>query len=280
MRAAPQIPPGLISEFPIVDPVFVTETALANIWQVRFSEDQLAALKIYKRTDMGNEACGFQYLDALNGVGVVRVIWYNQNAALTEWLDGPSLGELTRGGQDDIASVELVSVAKQLHANPPAIAADYPRLDHWFDALFQLTFASDCPEKMRCDLMRCQRLARELIDTQQDIRPLHGDLHHDNIRLGARGYCAFDAKGVIGERTFELANAFRNPKGAEQTVRNPAQILRRAQIWSDSIDVDQHRLLQWASVKCALSMAWRGGPVFVDDPETDLLSLLLITLET
>lgn len=268
-----------MSEIPVCSPVFVTETAIANIWKVQTGEDRFAALKIYKEHGMGNEACGFHYLKALNGVGAVRVYWFNQNTALTEWLDGPSLGDLTRNGQDEIAGVELVAVANLLHANPPVISADFPRLGHLFNALFQLTFAADCAEETRRDLLRCKQLARGLIDAQQDIRPLHGDLHHDNIQLGTRGYCAFDAKGVVGERTFELANAFRNPKGADSIVCDPARILRLADLWSRSFDVDQNRLLQWASVKCALSMAWRSGPVFADDPETDLLSLFLSTLE-
>ena len=268
-----------MTEMPVCNPIFVTETAIANIWKVTTDQDRLAALKIYNKPDMGNEACGFRYLESLNGVGAVKVLWFNQNVALTEWLDGPSLGDLTRNGQDEIASIELVSVANQLHANPPAISADFPRLDQWFDALVQLKIASDCPDVTGRDLMRCKQIAAELIDSQQDIRPLHGDLHHDNIQLGARGYCAFDAKGVTGERTFELANAFRNPKGADRIIRDPARILYLADLWSRLFEVDQRRLLQWASVKCALSMAWRSGPVFTDDPETDLLSLFLGVLE-
>jgi streptomycin 6-kinase len=279
MQETPLIPPDLMSTIPVSKPVFVTETAIANIWKVQIDENQFAALKIYKKPDMGNERCGFHYLKALNGVGAAKVFWFNQNAALTEWLKGPSLGDLTRDGQDELASNELVAVANKLHASPSAMATNFPHLDHWFSALFQLKFASDCPSTAQRDLLKCKQLASDLVHAQQDIRPLHGDLHHDNIQLGTRGYCAFDAKGVVGERTFELANAFRNPKGAEQIIRDPARILYLADLWSHSFDVDQHRLLQWASVKCALSMAWRSGPVFSNDPEMDLLSLLLSFLE-
>jgi streptomycin 6-kinase len=275
MREKPQIPTGLTSRIPVCNPVFVTETAIANIWKVHIDQDHFAALKIYKKPDMGNEAAGFRYLEGLNGVGAVNVLWYDHNTALTEWLDGPSLGDLTRGGQHASASVELVAVAHKLHSNPPAVSIDFPELNHWFDALFRLKFSDDCASASQRDLLQCKQLARNLIDTQQDLRPLHGDLHHDNIQMGTRGYCAFDAKGVLGERAFELANAFRNPKGADQIIRDPARINFLADLWSQSFAVDRQRLLQWASVKCALSMAWRNGPVLTKDPETDLLSLFL-----
>lgn len=275
----PIIPPDLQADLSLGTPEFVIETPIAHIWKVSCGDGQEAALKIYKKPDMGNESCGFQFLSALDGVGAARVFWTNQNVALTEWLDGPSLGDLTRAGRDETANRELVAVANQLHANPPGATAALPRLDTWFDGLFHLSISADCPVTVQRDLLRCQRLAGELIRTQQDIRPLHGDLHHDNIRLGTRGYCAFDAKGVLGERTYELANAFRNPKGAEQIIRDPARISHLADLWSRSFDVDRHRLLQWASVKCALSIAWRNTPILTDDPETDLLSLFLNMLD-
>ncbi|MBL4813394.1 MAG: hypothetical protein JKX69_13820, partial [Rhodobacteraceae bacterium] len=125
----------------------------------------------------------------------------------------------------------------------------------------------------RRDIVFCQQTAQNLLANQIDIRPLHGDLHHDNIRLGARGYCAFDAKGVLGERAYELANAFRNPKGAEKIVTAPERVVSLAQSWSQAFDVDQQRLLQWAMVKVALSISWRCNGKLKHDGEFALLAL-------
>ena len=101
----------------------------------------------------------------------------------------------------------------------------------------------------------CQ-LAEDLLADQQDIRPLHGDLHHDNIKAGDPGYIAFDAKGVLGARTFELANAFRNPLGSEATALRPETIQRRAELWSAGLNVSKTRLLSWAAAFSGLSLAW------------------------
>jgi streptomycin 6-kinase len=39
-----------------------------------------------------------------------------------------------------------------------------------------------------------QRLVLHLLQTQTDLRPLHG-VDHDNLSKTQRGFCAFDAKG-------------------------------------------------------------------------------------
>ena len=78
-----------------------------------------------------------------------------------------------------------------------------------------------------------------------------------------------------GDPAYELANAFRNPKGAADLQRDPARISHLARIWSQGLDIERTRLLQWAAVKCALSIAWRAKGVLRDDKEADLLSLLL-----
>ena len=97
---------------------------------------------------------------------------------------------------------------------------------------------------------------------KQDIRPLHGDLHHDNIKASDRGYLAFDAKGVLGERTFELANAFQNPLGSEAIARQPETIQRRAELWSAGLNVSKPRLLSWAAAFSGLSLAWHCKSTF------------------
>ena len=54
------LPPSqIMAEFRISSPIFVAETALANVWKVRRADGQDAALKVYKKQTMGNEGAGF-----------------------------------------------------------------------------------------------------------------------------------------------------------------------------------------------------------------------------
>lgn len=226
---------------------------------------------------MGSEAHGINLIERLNGQTASYIYQKNENTVLLEWLEGPSLGDLTRNGEDDTACYELGKVTKQLHAQLRTINIDLVCLDAWFSGLFNLKFSSVSRSHAQSALKECKTLAKNLLTTQKNLQPLHGDLHHDNVRMGTRGYSAFDAKGILGEPAYELANAFRNPKGAPDTVNSPKRVARCADMWSEALSISRKRLLQWAAVKCALSIAWRAKRTFTQDDEEDLLMLLLNT---
>lgn len=267
------VPADLVARLGPIDATYVTQTAIARVWRVTWSGKD-AALKVYVGRDMRNEAHGFDLLSALDRQGAAQIYAVGPGYAVLEWLDGPSLGDLTRDGRDTAAAQALAQVAVQLHAHPVTVIG-LPNLEDWCADLFTARFAPTCSPDLRQDIIIAQNLSRTLLADPRDVRPLHGDLHHDNVRRGPRGWCAFDAKGVLGERTFELANALRNPTGANALIRDPARFAACVDLWSRNFDLDPARLRAWAAVKCALSIVWRAdGPVAQDD-EADLLSQFL-----
>ncbi|MGI9371412.1 MAG: aminoglycoside phosphotransferase family protein [Hyphomicrobiales bacterium] len=268
-----------MSDFHINTAKFIEQTALATISKVQLRNGRYAALKHYDGGDMRNERTGFDWMLAHEGVRCAKLLDVKGSAVLIEWLEGPSLGDLVREGDDVKASTLLASVAQELHSNATNPPSNAPLLTDWFIELHQTEIVASCPQAMKEHFTKAQQIARNLIDTQRDIVWLHGDLHHDNIRRGARGWCAFDAKGVVGERAYELANAFRNPKGVAELVRDQARINRLADMWSEALQIYRKRLLQWAAAKCALSIAWRATGALDDDPEFDLLALLINAAE-
>jgi streptomycin 6-kinase len=101
--------------------------------------------------------------------------------------------------------------------------------------------------------------------------PLHGDLHHDNIRTGARGFLAFDAKGLIGDPAYDLANAFMNPIDAPNIVADSARMIRMANTLANAVQINAPRLLDWAIAHCALTVAWDNAA----QPDVKLLNMLM-----
>ena len=266
---------AVLDHFRVSDPSHIVETGLANIWQVRCQNGHRAALKIYHGPDMRNEEAGYDLLKQWNGRGAALLLDKTSNAALIEWLGGHSLGDLTRSNKDGKANAILLEVANKLHSVSMTKAVALPLVADWFEDLICLEIGPSCPTTAQRDIDKAKKLAVELMASQQNVVPLHGDLHHDNIRLGDRGYCAFDAKGVLGERAYELANAFRNPAGAKTTVMDPRRIKGMADQWSSGFNVDRQRLLNWAAAKCGLSIAWRSKGIVEQDPEFDLLAALV-----
>ena len=263
----------LATDWRVTDIALMDETGIAKIYRGEHI-GKAVALKIYHKDNMGNEAAGAALLHDWAGHGAATIYRHNRNAILLEWLDGASLGDLTRAGQDGTATQLLGAIAKQLHSAPVSKLA-LPKLEEWLSALFDVTFLPDCDAQFRRNMMASQDLARHLLATSPEARPLHGDLHHDNVKQGCDGWRAFDAKGVLADPAYELANAFRNPKGVPDVIRDLAKIKIRAEVWSSALSAPKTRLLQWAAVKCALSIAWRSKGALTQDPEQDLLELLL-----
>jgi len=268
-------PKEILTNFGCSEAKFIVETERAKIWKVVQQNGQQAALKIYRAKGMGNEAAGFDFLAACDGRAAAFVLDRQGNAALLEWLDGPSLGDMTRSGNDRHASILLADVAKSIHSIGVLTSVQLPLVSDWLDSLLNQKIDQRCPADAQRDFVTAQRWASDLLESGRDWVPLHGDLHHDNVRLGSRGYCAFDAKGVIGERAYELANSFRNPNGAEKLMRSPDRINAHANIISGALNVDRARLLRWAAVKSALSISWGTKGKLREHAEFDLLGTLI-----
>ena len=272
----PAVPGELLAEFGVSAPQWVAETPIAVVWKVQRADGRAAALKLYKESGMGSEAAGFAYLRHANTAQAARVYAVSDTAALVEWLDGPSLGDVAREGGLADADQKLAETARSLHACVRGPIPSLMPLEERFAALLK------CPEEelpagsLRSAMMRSRAIAASLLKDQQDACALHGDLHHENVRQGARGFCAFDAKGLWGERSYELANALRHPQGCREDICSPEVIRRRADLWAASLNTSAGRLLAWAAAKSALSISWRlSANTTTSDPEEALLAALL-----
>lgn len=275
MQEQEKPPEEVLVAFRVTAPEWIATTAIASLWKVTRAGGGAAVLKYYGARGMGSEASGFRFLQAAPESCAAQVYGLRPDAGLIEWLEGPSLADLAIAGEDEMAARELVRVASGLHPGTGQAPEGYPRLEDRFDALFHLKPAPSCAAGDKAAIAACQTLARDLLDAQVDVRPLHGDLHHGNVMKTPRGFCAFDAKGLVGERAFELANAFRHPYGNPDLTRDPRRIGMLADLWSVGFAVDRQRLMQWAAVKCALSIAWRSKGRLAQDDELDLLAALL-----
>mgnify|MGYP001595110063 CR=1 FL=1 len=110
------------------------------------------------------------------------------------------------------------------------------------------------------EMDQARALARQLLKTAPTPRPLHGDLHHDNVICDTEGtWRVIDPKGLLGDPAFDLANAFRNPVGLERQAADPRRMQRRAEIFAAETGYPTHRLLAWAAVQAAVSIAWDGA---------------------
>jgi streptomycin 6-kinase len=115
--------------------------------------------------------------------------------------------------------------------------------------------------------------ARELLASERDVVPLHGDIHHGNILdFGLRGWLAIDPKGLIGERGFDYANLFCNPEAA--IALEPGRLPRQAHVVAEVAGLERQRLLKWIIAYAGLSVAW-----FIGDGEWEPAKAALAVAE-
>ncbi len=164
------------------------------------------------------------------------------------WCDGGSLGDWARAGHLRLADQALASIAQKLLAREMRSEGLTP-LSELFSALIEPQFES-------LDLREAQALARHLLAQRFQLVALHGDLHFDNVLLGQGGWQVIDAKGLSAPRGFELANAFRHPRGAAAHVLDADVINRRLRLWAGALGCSERQLCRWAAVKTALSLVW------------------------
>jgi streptomycin 6-kinase len=235
------------------NPHLLTQTQTSHIYTVTHNAETVV-LKLLSRAER-QEQRGALALRYFGGQGAVRLLRYDQGAQLVEYAPGDELVTLVERGEDARATHVIAQVIAQLHG----VAQDAPydglvALEHWFSALFTKA-AVDRKAGTESIYVRGARLAEGLLASQHDVRVLHGDIHHYNIRQSARGWLAFDPKGLVGERTYDCANTLCNPV-MPALVHNEARLLSSAAILADALDLDRWRVLAFSYCYACLNASW------------------------
>jgi streptomycin 6-kinase len=207
------------------------------------------------------------------GDGAARVLAMDDPALLMERATGPrSLAVMARSGGDDQATVILCQTLARLHAPRPAPPPpSLVPLTIWFRAL------PEAAERHGGVLAAAWSVARALLASPRDERPLHGDLHHDNVLDGGeRGWLAIDPKGLIGERGFDYANIVCNPDIA--TAGAPGVLMRRAAIIAAEAGLEPRRYLSWVLAYAGLSASWTLGEGADAGPALEIARLAAVEL--
>jgi streptomycin 6-kinase len=242
-----------LTAWDLSNPQLLSQTMTSHIYTaVHGSARVILKLLSSSEVDEQRGALALRYFD---GRGAVRLLRYDDGAQLMEYASGDALVTLVERGEDEEATRIVAQVIKQLHSVPQ----DAPKegmvmLDRWFEALF-VRAAADRQVGIKSIYERGASLAEQLLTDQQEIRVLHGDIHHYNIRHSPRGWLAFDPKGVVGERTYDCANTLCNPVMSE-LVHNETRLLNNAAILADALALELGRVLAFTYAYACLNASW------------------------
>ena len=232
------------------NPQLLTQTVTSQIYTVTH-DTETVILKLLSATET-DEQRGAVSLRCFDGHGAVRLLQYDDGAHLLEYAAGDELVTWVERGEDENATRIIAQVIQQIHSAPQDSPHDgLFTLDRWFVELFNKA-ATDGQAGIESIYVRSAPLVRRLLADQREIRVLHGDIHHRNIRQSPRGWLAFDPKGVIGERTYDCANTLCNPAMPE-LVHNEKRLLTNAAILADTLKIDFSRVLEFTYAYACLN---------------------------
>jgi streptomycin 6-kinase len=231
-------------------------------------------LKVLKQC--GDEWTSGKAISAFDANGVARAYEHAPGALLLEQLTpGTSLDRLVVDGRDREATDIIADVMHRMASpKPPQGAAtveDWGRAFGWY----RTAGLADIPPALVDD---ARRRFVELSRSQQQVRFLHGDLHHSNVLHDARrGWLAVDPKGVVGEREYEVGAMLRNPVEHPECFLSARAVERRIAQLADRLRLDAARALGWAFAQAILAAIWKlqdGGAVPPDDSAVTLAQLI------
>ncbi|WP_456237668.1 APH(6)-I family aminoglycoside O-phosphotransferase [Geminicoccus flavidas] len=212
-------------------------------------------LKVARTLD---EQAGYRLMTWWDGQGAAKIFASSTDALLMERAPAGSrdLAQMARSGRDDEACRILCSTLARLHAARHCPLPELHPLEAWFQPLFELS-----PE--HAALAPAADTARQLLAAPQEVGPLHGDLHHENVLdFGERGWLAIDPHGLLGERTFDYANIFTNPDLSDPSrplATLPGRLEARLEVVIKATEFEPKRLLRWIVAWTGLSAAWFIG---------------------
>ncbi|ESY09534.1 MULTISPECIES: aminoglycoside phosphotransferase family protein [unclassified Mesorhizobium] len=249
--------PAFPKRWKISAPELIAETFSSRIWKVRREDGSPAIVKALKPfDDVEDELRGEHYLAWRRGEGAVRLLGRDGHRMLLEYAGDTLLSDVLAKEGDNAATAIAAELMGRLfsptrHPAPP----DLQPLRTRFASLFKKAGADrDAGEHSL--YIEAAEIADRLLDAPHAVKPLHGDLHHDNILHGARGWLAIDPKGVVGDPGFDAANLFYNPLGRDDLCLDPERIAHMAEIFARTLGQTPAAILDHAIAYGCLSAAW------------------------
>ena len=209
-------------------------------------------LKIFTDTGAIDEKDSFIALKAWQGKGAAQLIEFDSRALLIEKLEGPNLYSFSQKNEEHKATEIFSGIIKKIHLSE---FTENQKLKSLFD-IFTPLAEKEFRKKHRL-FEKAYHLSQALLESQEKMVLLHGDLHHENVMRRDNGeYVCFDPKGLWGDPAYEIATILKNPWNYPAVSENKEACLKRANDFSKTLNLPLERILAFAFVHMCLSAIW------------------------
>jgi streptomycin 6-kinase len=248
----------------------IADTVVGTVLEVTRAGGEIDIVKILKPKALEDSLRGADFMAWRDGVGCVRLIARSDDLLLMEHAGQVTLRDhLEAHGDAEAVRIAAQVLAEYHRPSDMAPPASLMPLSRYFKSLFEKAEA-DRRDGIASPFIEAAELAESLLADQRDIKPLHGDLHHENIMLGPRGWLIIDPAGLIGDAALDVANMFSNPLDRFDLTRDQERIASMAAIFAETLGRDVRTILQYAFSYGCLSAAWHEEDGNAKDRDDEL----------
>ena len=195
-------PPDLPAAWAITGAAPLAEGIGGQVWRARRRNGEPVVLKRVSPQAASDATYATAYLDWRQGQGAVRLLAVDGRWQMLEDAGDRTLTQVLDQEGDAAATLIAAEVLRVLHA-PATHRAD--GLQTMKDRFAALTTAAQSEGGLFAEADAWLKTL-----ASGPVQPLHGDLHHDNILFGARGWLGIDPHGLIGDPAYDAANLLYN----------------------------------------------------------------------
>ncbi|WP_313522469.1 aminoglycoside phosphotransferase family protein [Shinella sp.] len=248
----------------------IADTVVGTVYDVTLADGTEAIVKQLKPKALEDSLRGADFLTWRNGIGCVRLLARSGDMLLMEHAGKTTLRDHLEAHGDEDATRIAAAVLREYHrpSDTPPPASLQP-LQRYFASLFSKA-ERDRKEGIPGPYAEAAEFAEALLADQRDIKPLHGDLHHENIVHGPRGWLIIDPAGLIGDAALDVANMFSNPLDRFDLTRSEERIAAMAEIFAETLGRDVRTLLRYGFAYGCLSAAWHHEDDNAEERDNEL----------
>ncbi len=246
-----------LSKWQLSAPEPLADTPTSVVWKVKQQNGDPAVLKLLKPLGLLQEVHGADFLQRQQGLGCARLLARDKTVFLIEYISDYTLRDHLIATSDREATEIVCQVIERIHSDATLVPlTKLPSLEVYCEALLVRAKTDAKPEPTGL-IAKAAGVLSDLVQQQQGVRALHGDIHHRNILLSDnRGWLAIDPGSLLADPAFEVATVFFNPDGHQQLVEDPARVRYLAETFSALLGRSVTTILQYAFVYACLSACW------------------------
>lgn len=217
------------------------------------SNSQKVVLKILTPLGIKDESSGIFYLKSKVGKKCAELFQYDDSAMLIEYLPGQDLLEYSMVNNELKTTEIFCDLILDLNTTIKIEKHPFRHLSSFDNVFNRIKIPTSLGELLSRGREKFQKMAKP---SESDIL-LHGDLHHQNVKLNIVGeFVCYDPKGIIGHPAYEVATILNNPWGHAEIVYDMDLFNQRVEIFSKKLKHSKQTLIDFAFSQACLSIAW------------------------